>query len=391
MRQITFTLAALSLAGATGAVQAQEIRYSTQSPAVAIASSIGGSSLGKLGLSVSSGSERDTLGLLVVRIDSDGPAEKAGLVEGDRITAVNGTSLTLSAADAGEPDMALILRRRLERTLEKVEPNQEVTLRVWSSGRTREVKVRAGEERRATRVADVYGTYVTTARSGADRPVIGVSLGASGTKRDTLGVFIAGVVEGGPAEQAGIFEGHRIASINGVDLRVPAADASDAMVASARANRLQRELEKVEPGTRVQLRVWSDGRYRDVTVEVKRQSEVYKESGAVRIGGVGTLNSFGAPNVIVRTLPSTVTLEPSRGRVQSLDSLWRHRDEIRRTVDPRFQRDTSGTGAAGSGQGGVYQFRMDDAIREAMERARIEMERARQLVPGTVIRTRTSA
>ena len=391
MRQITFTLAALSLAAATGALQAQEIRYSTPRPAVAIGTSIGNSSLGKLGLSVSSGSERDTLGLLVVRIDSEGPAEKAGLVEGDRITAVNGTSLTLSAADAGEPDMALILRRRLERTLEKVEPNQEVTLRVWSSGRTREVKVRAGEERRATRVADVYGTYVTTARSGADRPVIGVSLGASGTKRDTLGVFIAGVVEGGPAELAGIFEGHRIASINGVDLRVPSADAGDAMVASARANRLQREIEKVEPGARVQLRVWSDGRYRDVTVEAKRQSDVYKETGAVRIGGVGALNSFGAPNVIVRSVPSTITLEPSRERVQSLDSLWRHREEIRRTVDPRFQPDTSGAGAAGSGQGGVYQFRMDDAIREAMERARIEMERARQMMPGAVIRTWTSA
>ena len=388
MRQITFTLAALSLAGAAGVAQAQEVRVVTPSHAATVASSFGGSSLGKLGLSVSSGSQRDTLGLLVVRVESDGPAEKAGIVEGDRLVAVNGTSLTLSAADAGEPDMALILRRRLERTLEKVEPNQEVTLRLWSSGRTREVKVRAGEERRITRVADAYGTYVAAARSGADRPVIGVSLGGSGTKRDTLGVFIAGVVEGGPAEQAGIIEGHRIASINGVDLRVPAADAGDAMVASARVNRLQRELEKVEPGARVQLRVWSDGRYRDVTVEAKRQSEVYKESAAVRIGGVGALDSFMTPNVVVRTAPSVITFEPSRERVQSLDSLWRHREEIRRSVDPRFQRDTS---ASGAGRGGVYQFRMDDAIREAMERARIEMERARQLVPGTVIRTWTSA
>ena len=382
MRQFTFMLAALSL-GAAGAVQAQEVRVVSPSPAVAVATSFGGSSLNKLGLTVSSGSERDTVGLLVVRIESDGPAEKAGVVEGDRIMAINGTPLTLSAADAGEPDMALILRRRMERVLEKVEPEQEVTLRVWSGGRTRDVKVRAGEDRRS-RIGAAYGggTYTfSTSRMGGDRPVIGVSLGGSGTKRDTLGVFISSVVEGGPAEQAGIIEGHRIASINGVDLRVPAADAGDPMVASARANRLQRELEKVEPGARVQLRVWSDGRYRDVTVEAKRQEDVYKEQ-TVRIGGVGAINSL-VPSVVFGTSPSVYTFGPSGERIESLDSLWRRRDEIRRSVDPRFGRDTNSTGD-------VYRLRIDDTIREAMERARIEMERARQLyVPGTVIRTRS--
>ena len=386
MRQITFVLAALSL-GAGVAAQAQEVRVVTPSPAVTVATSFGGSSLNKLGLTVSSGSERDTVGLLVVRIQSEGPAEKAGIVEGDRIMAINGTPLTLSAADAGEPDMALILRRRMERVLEKVEPEQEVTLRVWSGGRTREVKVRAGEDRRS-RVGAAYGggTYTfSSTRMGGDRPVIGVSLGTTGTKRDTLGVFIAAVVEGGPAEQAGIIEGHRIAAVNGVDLRVPAADAGDPMVASARANRLQREIEKVEPGARVQLRVWSDGRYRDVTVEAKRQEDVYKEA-TVRIGGVGAINSM-VPNMIFGTSPSVIRLEPARERIESLDSLWRRREEIRRSVDPRFRRDTSATDT-----GSVYQFRIDDSIREAMERARIEMERVRQLyLPGRVIRTRTSA
>ena len=382
MRRFTFMLAALSL-GAAGTVQAQEVRVVSPSPAVAVATSFGGSSLNKLGLTVSSGSERDTIGLLVVRIESDGPAEKAGVVEGERIMSINGTPLTLSAADAGEPDMALILRRRMERVLEKVEPEQEVTLRVWSGGRTREVKVRAGEDRRSRIGAAYGGTYTfSTSRTSGDRPVIGVSLGGSGTKRDTLGVFISSVVEGGPAEQAGIIEGHRIASINGVDLRVPAADAGDPMVASARANRLQREMEKVEPGARVQLRVWSDGRYRDVTVEAKRQEDVYKEQ-TVRIGGVGAINSL-MPSVVFGTSPSWFTLEPARERIESLDSLWRRREEIRRSVDPRFGRDTNSTG------GDVYRFRIDDTIREAMERARIEMERARQLhVPGTVIRTRS--
>src|SRR5687767_9862737 len=59
-----------------------------------------------LGISTSSGGERDTLGLLITGITPGGPAEQAGLEEGNRIAAINGVRLTLSSADAGEPDMS---------------------------------------------------------------------------------------------------------------------------------------------------------------------------------------------------------------------------------------------------------------------------------------------
>src|SRR3954468_17625755 len=41
----------------------------------------------------STGTPRDTLGLMITSISRGGPAEKAGLEEGNRIAAINGVSL----------------------------------------------------------------------------------------------------------------------------------------------------------------------------------------------------------------------------------------------------------------------------------------------------------
>src|SRR5687768_484067 len=53
-----------------------------------------------LGVGTSSGGERVTLGLLITSLTPGGPAEQAGLEEGNRIAAINGVRLTLSSADA---------------------------------------------------------------------------------------------------------------------------------------------------------------------------------------------------------------------------------------------------------------------------------------------------
>jgi hypothetical protein len=111
------------------------------------------------------------------------------------------------------------------------------------------------------------------------RAAIGVRVQTTGTKRDTIGVFIAGVVPNGPAEKAGIVEGERIVSINGVDLRVPAADVDDSYTAGLAAHRLTREMEKLAPGAVVRLQVNSGGRTREVQVTTMRASEVHKLSG----------------------------------------------------------------------------------------------------------------
>jgi hypothetical protein len=121
-----------------------------------------------------------------------------------------------------------------------------------------------------------------------NRATLGVTLNQTGSKRDTLGIFISAVAENGPAERAGIFEGDRIAAINGVDVRTTATDAGDSYLAGVAHRRLTLEMRKLTAGQRVNLRVWSGGRYKDVQVTTARYAEVYPNRGrTISIGSGG--------------------------------------------------------------------------------------------------------
>ncbi|MFL5479002.1 MAG: PDZ domain-containing protein [Gemmatimonadaceae bacterium] len=129
----------------------------------------------------------------------------------------------------------------------------------------------------------------------ANRAALGIELRATGTKRDTLGVFVEAVTPKGPAEISGIVEGDRIAAINGVDVRTSVADAEDEYANEVASRRLTREVRKLTPGTRVTLRVYSGGRFRDVQVTTGKASDVMRLSnqgrwapmGGMRIDGPG--------------------------------------------------------------------------------------------------------
>ena len=108
----------------------------------------------------------------------------------------------------------------------------------------------------------------------AKRAVLGVEVSSTGSVRDSIGVFVARVTPKGPAETAGIVEGDRIVSVNGVDLRLNSADAGDGYASGLAARRLTREMQKLSPGSRVNLRVWSGGRVRDVQVTAGRASDL---------------------------------------------------------------------------------------------------------------------
>ena len=110
----------------------------------------------------------------------------------------------------------------------------------------------------------------------AKRAALGLELRTTGTKRDTLGVFVEAVTPKGPAETAGIIEGDRIASINGVDLRTSAGDTDDSYTNGLAAHRLSREVQKLAPGSRVNLRVYSLGRFRDVQVTAGKASDLMR-------------------------------------------------------------------------------------------------------------------
>src|SRR3954469_23132096 len=137
--------------------------------------------------STSSGS-RDTLGLLVSSVTRNGPAEKAGIEEGNRIAAINGVNLKLAAADIGDGDMEGLMTRRLLRELDKVKPGDDVDLRVYGGGQLRSMKVKTvdPESLYTSRTRDIR-------RDMDERPVLGIGIGSSGSKRDTLGIFIMSV------------------------------------------------------------------------------------------------------------------------------------------------------------------------------------------------------
>jgi serine protease Do len=99
-----------------------------------------------LGLQVSStGSARDTLGVFVTAVTKDGPAEKAGIIEGDRIAAINGVSLRVANEDAEDRAVGAARVERLQREVAKLEAGQATELTVVSGGRSRTVRVTAAK------------------------------------------------------------------------------------------------------------------------------------------------------------------------------------------------------------------------------------------------------
>src|SRR5437773_144812 len=103
-------------------------------------------------------------------------------------------------------------------------------------------------------------------RGDSPNAVIGITTSGGSSIRDTLGVFVMSVDDAGPAAKAGIEEGNRIASINGVDLRASRADEDDILLRTSNARRLEREIAKLKAGDDADLRVYAGGQYRTVKV-----------------------------------------------------------------------------------------------------------------------------
>lgn len=218
----------------------------------------------RIGVATGPGGKRDTLGLLVTDVTREGPAEKAGIEEGDRLQSINGVSLRLASSDLEDDEMLGLGTRRLIRELGKLKVGDEADLRVYREGQVRSVKVKTAtaESLRPERVS------VSSARRDAEeRPSLGIGLGSSGSRRDTLGVLISSVTDDGPADKAKVEEGDRIAAVNGVDLRVSSADAGDWSVSNSRMRRLTRELAKIKVGDEVELRLMRGGQARTVRVK----------------------------------------------------------------------------------------------------------------------------
>ena len=101
----------------------------------------------------------------------------------------------------------------------------------------------------------------------AEVGVLGLSLTLSGTGRDTLGMLVASVVPGGPADRAGVAQGNRVADIAGVSLRVDPADLGLRGLDEQIARRLSRAVRTVQSADQFSMLIVSGTREQTVRVQ----------------------------------------------------------------------------------------------------------------------------
>ena len=129
----------------------------------------------------------------------------------------------------------------------------------------------------------VAGAFSYDGGEPEHRAALGIGTQATGTLRDTLGLMITSITRGSPAERAGLEEGNRLAAINGVSLRVNAADVEDGEMSSALTRRLTRELAKSKPGDEVELKVYREGRTQTVKIKTADSDVLFARTEAGRV------------------------------------------------------------------------------------------------------------
>jgi len=308
--RLTALLAAAALSSTAAAQVTVYGRGGAAGPAIARAFGTE-SARAVIGITTTGGAtSRDTLGVLVSSVRANSPAEKAGIEEGNRIASINGVSLKLAAVDVGEFEMAGAMSRRLTRELNKLKPGDEVDLRVYTNGQSKSLKVKTVSP------DSLYMTNVV--RRDSDRATLGVNVAVTGTSRDTIGIFVMSVEDNGPAAKAGIEEGARIASVNGVDVRARRnTDEDDLLFRAGNVNRLEREMSKVKPGETVDLRVYYNGQFKNVKVTAARASDLPRRNRSITIMGGDNFITPPLP-----PLPDRITLDAPRMG-----------EEIRRAID----------------------------------------------------------
>ncbi len=350
-------LAITAVAGtAVSAAHAQDVRTTVRMPATSFYRyDAGPSNRAAIGIGTGmTGTLRDTLGVLITSITRGSPAEKAGLEEGNRISAINGVSLRANAADIEDADMSNALTRRLTRELGKAKPGDDVELRVYRDGRSQDMKIKTTD---ADSLFRPTAFRTTTKVDAENRPTLGISVGSTGSRRDTLGVLVMSVADSSSASKAGIEEGNRISAINGVSLRVAREDAGDRYLSTAKAQRLQREVSQLKVGDNVTLRVYSSGQFRDVAMKVGRAGDLPKGSGGMTYMGDGF---FGGKLAPMPPMPAMPRMVPTPAR-PPLDRSWM---EYSPDVERAFENAR------------VQMERAGPDVERAFENARVQVERA---------------
>lgn len=213
-------------------------------------------------------------------------------------------------------------------------------------------------------------TYTWTSRDDSDRAMLGISTGSSG-RRDTLGLFIETVTDGSPADKAGLEEGNRIASINGVNLKVAREDAGESDMSGAMTNRLVREMRKIKAGDEVTLQVWSDGHYKTVKVKTVAAKELEAKDGSP--DGFAYSMSDADAAVIGPRIREELRNEMPRIREDIQNEMPRIREDIRNEM-PRIREDIQNQMPLIREQIQAEMPRVRAAIEDAMPRMREQLD-----------------
>lgn len=148
---------------------------------------------------------KDSKGALISDVKEDGPAERAGLKQGDVIIEYHGTSVEDGVA--------------LQRLVTRTSVGTTVPLKVIRDGHEREMMVRIGEQPDETKVAKVERAETDSALSGLAVEDLDLAsskeLGLNGKR----GVVVTRVAPDSGAEKAGLMPGDVIREINRQPIR----------------------------------------------------------------------------------------------------------------------------------------------------------------------------
>lgn len=172
----------------------------------------------------------------------------------------------------------------------------------------------------------------STADADADaaRMLLGMTLGTSGTDRDTLGLLVTQVLRDGPADRGGIDEGNRIAEIDGVSLRLDPVDIGRQSAIDAVMRRLSRTLRGLQGGEQAALRVFAAGKFKNANVQLGN-------SGSVPNAGSGVVIAIPSTPPASAPAPVAVAAGEPAGRATTLSgamqTLGDLQSQLRRLAD----------------------------------------------------------
>lgn len=178
-------------------------------------------------------------GALISEVSADSPAQKAGLLQGDIITAINGRAV----------DNVTDLRNRIAET----PPNTAVTLRVFRNGQERDLKVNIGEQPKNLGAQAGAGGGSSLDSMGLSLQDLSDVLARQFGYEKDQGVLIASVEPDSIAARAGLSGGQLIEEVNRARVR--------------NIKELEQALGKNRGAKQVLLRVRVDGNSRYVVLQ----------------------------------------------------------------------------------------------------------------------------